>query len=318
MSKRLHYVDWLRVLAVLLLFPFHTSRVFNYGEPFYIKSVHTSMALNYFLSFVDRWQMPLLFVLAGASTYLALSKRTTGQYLIERVKRLLVPLVFGIFVIMPPQTWVGAQYNSGYTGSFWQYISSGAFLTWNIQDAGDYFGGFGIGHLWFILFLFLISILALPIVVWGRKERGNRRVQSWSRGLAKPALWLLPPLALWLSGAFPEIAGKNLLFDLLFFVLGYVVIASDSFSDAADAKQVGRRDRRHRLHRLLGRHMAVSRRPARPLFPALREQLHRNDRHVDDDRRPDGLREAVPRSSLPQLLPISPRARIPSTSSTRP
>ncbi len=233
MSKRLHYVDWLRVLAVLLLFPFHTSRVFNYGEPFYIKSVHTSMALNYFLGFVDRWQMPLLFVLAGASTYLALSKRTTRQYLGERMKRLLVPLVFGIFVIIPPQTWVGAQYNSGYTGSFWQYISSGAFLTWNVQDAGDYFGGFGIGHLWFILFLFLISVLALPLVVWGRKERGNRRVQSWSRGLAQPALWLLPPLALWLSGAFPEIGGENLLYYLLLFVLGYVVIASDFFSEAA-------------------------------------------------------------------------------------
>lgn len=238
MSKRLHYVDWLRVLAVLLLFPFHTSRVFNFGEPFYIKSQYTSQALNYFLAFVDRWQMPLLFLLAGASTYLALSKRTTGQYVTERVKRLLVPLVFGIFVIMPPQTWVGAQYNSGYTGSFWQYISSGAFLKWNIQEAGDYYGGFGIGHLWFILFLFLISLIALPIVVWGRRERGNQRVQSWSRALSKPAWWLLPPLVLWLAAGLPEIAGKNLVLDLVYFLFGYIVIASDTFSESAERYRI--------------------------------------------------------------------------------
>src|SRR5512134_1626183 len=71
MPRRLHYIDWLRVLAVLLLFPFHVSRVFNAGEPFYIKGPELSEALNLTLGFINQWHMPLLFLLAGASTYLA-------------------------------------------------------------------------------------------------------------------------------------------------------------------------------------------------------------------------------------------------------
>ena len=118
MTRRLHYIDWLRVLAVLLLFPFHTSRVFNFGEAFYVKSPYLSMAINYSLGFVDRWQMPLLFLLAGCSAYFSLAKRSPGTFARERWVRLGVPLLFGILVIMPPQTYVGARFNSGYTETF--------------------------------------------------------------------------------------------------------------------------------------------------------------------------------------------------------
>lgn len=86
-STRLHYIDWLRVLAVLLLFPFHSARAFNgypaagggvVGEPFYVKGAEVSVALGWIIAFIDRWHMPLLFLLAGASTYFALGKRTAG------------------------------------------------------------------------------------------------------------------------------------------------------------------------------------------------------------------------------------------------
>lgn len=100
-APRLHYIDWLRVLAVLLLFFFHTSRVFDAGDPFYIKSAQLSVPVGWLLGFIDRWHMPLLFFLAGASTYLSLGKRTGRQYAIERVQRLLVPLVFGIATVCP-------------------------------------------------------------------------------------------------------------------------------------------------------------------------------------------------------------------------
>ena len=62
------------------------------------------MAVNYVLDFISVWHMPLLFLLAGASTYFALRKRSNRQYVGERVLRLVVPFVFGIFVLIPPQT----------------------------------------------------------------------------------------------------------------------------------------------------------------------------------------------------------------------
>jgi glucans biosynthesis protein C len=234
MARRIHYIDWLRVLAVLLLFPFHTGRVFNAGDPFYVKAATTSVAVSYVLAFIDRWHMPLLFLLAGASTLLAMRKRTAGEYLGERAKRLLIPLGFGLLLLIPPQTFVGARFNSGYASSFVHYITSGDFLVWNIRDAGDYYGGFGVGHLWFILFLFIVSLLALPLVLWARGDRGREAVARWAKRLSRPAWWLLPPALIFVGEALPAVAGKNAFYYLVFFVLGFVTMADEGFAESAE------------------------------------------------------------------------------------
>lgn len=77
--RRLHYIDWLRAPAVLLLFPLHAGRVFNAGEDFHVKGRQVSALASRVLAFIDGWHMPLLFVLAGASTYLALGRRSRGE-----------------------------------------------------------------------------------------------------------------------------------------------------------------------------------------------------------------------------------------------
>lgn len=242
-AQRVYYVDWLRVLAVLLLFPFHTGRVYNayldstgalYADPFYVKSAELSTALGWILGFIDRWHMPLLFLLAGASTFLALRNRGVGQYLAERSKRLLIPFAIGLFLIIPPQTYIGGVFNSGYEPSFWHYMVSGDFLAWNIQDGGDYYGGFGIGHLWFVLWLFLVSVLALPLVAWVRGERGRAWAARWAQRLSRPVWWLLPPLLIWIGDGLPDLFGKNPFYYLMFFGLGIVTISDSSFSERAE------------------------------------------------------------------------------------
>jgi glucans biosynthesis protein C len=232
-TSRVYFIDWLRILAVLLLFPFHTLRVFDAQDPFYVKSSTLSMAITHLLDFISVWHMPLFFFVAGCSTYFALRKRRAGEYAWERVKRLLVPLVFGILILIPPQTWFGARFNSGYAGSFWHYLASGDFLRWNIQDSGDYFGGFGTGQLWFILFLFVISLIALPLVFWGVRGHGAGRMQAFGRRLARPMWWVLPIGILFVASIAPEIAGKNLVFYLAVFVLGYVSVCHASFMESA-------------------------------------------------------------------------------------
>ena len=232
-TSRQHYIDWLRVLAVLLLFPFHVSRVFNAGEAFYVKSAEVSVRLDYVLGFISTWHMQLLFLLAGASTYLALGRRSGGTYLTERVNRLLVPLAFGFVVLIPPQTWIGARLNSGYTASFWHYLVSGDWLVWSVRDGGDYFGGFGIGHLWFILILFLLSLVALPLFLLARTGRGRQAVQIMARGLANPAWWLVPPMFILVAENLPDPARLHPFYYLVFFLLGYVIMAHGRFIEAA-------------------------------------------------------------------------------------
>ncbi len=97
-TMRLHYIDWRRVLAVLLLFPFHVTRIFN-SEAFCVKAARLSAALDYILALISVCHMRVLFVLAGASTYCALRKRGPGRYLGERRTRLGAPFVMAVFLV---------------------------------------------------------------------------------------------------------------------------------------------------------------------------------------------------------------------------
>jgi peptidoglycan/LPS O-acetylase OafA/YrhL len=230
---RLHYIDWLRVLAVLLLFPYHVSRVFN-TEAFYVKSAALSTALDSVLAFISVWHMQLLFVLAGASTYFALRKRSARRYVGERFTRLGVPFVMGVFlVLIPVQTWYGARFNSGHEGSFSRYLVSGEFLQWNIQGGGDFFGGFGLGHLWFIVVLLLVAVFALPLLA--NRGRGDVLLRGLSRRLAHPAWWLVAALLIMLGAAVPDPTDAlEPFYYLVFFVLGYVGVRAPGFMASAE------------------------------------------------------------------------------------
>jgi peptidoglycan/LPS O-acetylase OafA/YrhL len=230
-----YFIDWLRVLAVLLLFPFHSGRVFNYGELFYAKSAIESVPLSYLLGFIDYWHMPLLFLLAGASTYFAMKKRTIGRYLGERSLRLGVPLFFGVLVLVPPQTWCGAQTNAGYTGSFLEYLTSGAaFSTENLLGRGDYYGGISPAHLWFIWFLWMISVAVVPLLAIGRSERGGAVLDRIARAWSKPLWWPLVVFLILFAEALPAIADKNIFYFAMFFTLGYLLIRGDWFVGSAE------------------------------------------------------------------------------------
>jgi glucans biosynthesis protein C len=233
-AVRLHYIDWLRVLAVLLLFPFHTLRVYNAGEPFYVKGSQLSNAVDVVVDFIGLWHMPLLMLLAGCSTYFALRKRSSQQYLGERLLRLGVPFVFGLFVLCPPQCWYGGRFNSGYSGSYWTYLVNGDFFRFDIRD---YDGGFGYCHLWFILALLVISIIVLPLFAWGRGERGGGVLRSISGHLARPVWWLLVPFAVALGYVVPNAPylgfDPSLAYYLVFFALGYLVVCDGRFMATA-------------------------------------------------------------------------------------
>lgn len=103
---RKNYIDNLRVFCILLLFPYHTGMLYNdWGEAFYIHS-ETELPLTYVMSAIYPWWMTLLFVIAGISAYYALSNRSTKEFLLERVKKLLIPLLVGVITIVPMQTYI--------------------------------------------------------------------------------------------------------------------------------------------------------------------------------------------------------------------
>ena len=104
-AVRLHYLDWLRVLATLGVFLFHASNVFNTTN-FEIKNAEGSEAIMIIDTFFYPWGMPLFFLVAGAGSWFALRRRSAGQFTRERTLRLLVPFFTGTILLGPIQLYL--------------------------------------------------------------------------------------------------------------------------------------------------------------------------------------------------------------------
>jgi glucan biosynthesis protein C len=231
-------IDWLRVLVVLMLVPFHAARIFD-EDPFYVKNDQLTVAFSYwFVRVGEAVAMKLLFLLAGAATWFALRRRSGGQYALERLKRLLIPFVVGLLVLAPPNAYFAQRAHSGYADSYLQFYprffggsSGGGFL--------DFTGGFTVAHLWFILILFIISLVAIPLSLYLKRESGGRLIGKLAGFLTRPGMICLPVLPFVvmerLIYSYPgSFVGLGLVYYLLFFVFGYIMVADARFGEAID------------------------------------------------------------------------------------
>jgi glucan biosynthesis protein C len=230
--ERVYYIDWLRVIAVLLLILFHSARIFDIWDPFYVKNAVRSSFLSYsVITILNQWQIPLLFLLAGASTWYALGIRSGRQYAAERFKRLLLPFIFGILVIVPPQAYLARFQEPGYHDTYIQFLADYFHIR---GDLSGYTGLFTPAHLWFILFLFVFALVALPLLLYLRTDGGQKRISNLATITEKPRglLWFILPLVV--AGALPDIGGKNPFVYITLFVYGFILVADGSFQVALD------------------------------------------------------------------------------------
>jgi peptidoglycan/LPS O-acetylase OafA/YrhL len=198
---RVHYLDWLRVLAVLGVFLYHAGHPFD-TTGWHVKNEDQSAALTVVMDFLGLWGLPLFFLIAGAGSVLALRWRTAAQYLRERVQRLLVPLVVGYLLLSPVQSFIEETHFGRYSGSFLPFVP--AFfgrVRDDLLEAGLSPGPLVVGwpyHLWFLAFLLWFSLLGLPLLSWLRGT-GGRRLSGWLGRLAErrgAVLLLALPMAL--------------------------------------------------------------------------------------------------------------------------
>lgn len=220
-EDRKYYIDNLRWLAILLLFPFHAAQIWSGGEysGFYIWS-HTDTVLYVFSTAVYPWYMTFLFAIAGMSCKYALQKRTSKQFVVERTKKLLIPFFFGLLVLVPVMTYTAEVYFNEYTGTYWQQY--GLFFT-KVTDLTGYRGGFTPAHLWFLLYLFLISLAALLIISLQKKCLPKCRAGSVSYFFI--ILLFIPE---WLCQYILNIGGKSLGQFMILFLFGYYILSEES------------------------------------------------------------------------------------------
>ncbi len=167
-----------------------------------------------------RLRMPLLFVIAGAGMWFALQRRTGMQLFKERSVRLLVPLVIGMFVIVPPQVFYERLFHGRVAGRL-RSVLPGANVAVPVPIRRVTSAGITCGSSCICM---STCRCCLPLMLWWRGREKQLPAGAWIAALALPLALneaLLKPL-------FPE--AHNLVNDwyvfnhyLLFTVYGYLL-----------------------------------------------------------------------------------------------
>jgi glucan biosynthesis protein C len=231
---RLHYLDWLRVLATLGVFFFHAINIFGPAK-FEINNAQRSDVIMMIQVFFFPWGMPLFFLVSGAGSWFALRRRSAGQFTRERTFRVLVPFFTGTILFGPIQLYLSWSHRSAtgiWDGSFVEFVAERLSYPFpKILGAIGY-------HMWFLGFLFFFSLLALPLFVWLKGETGRRFVSRLA-GLCERRgailLFILPLAAvrLGLQPFFPQLQDwADFFYFGAFFVLGYLLFADERFCRA--------------------------------------------------------------------------------------
>ena len=243
-SVRLHYLDWLRVLAILMVFLFHAVHVFDFGS-WQIKNAEQSEIITIILTLLSLWGMPFFFLVAGTAGWFALQRRTAGQYAAERFKRLLIPYIVGSLLFSPIQyylEWLNRTQLGLVSVSFPAFLSQEIppFNPLSLSFPGFSPRWFGVGgfHLWFVGFLFAFALITLPLFRWLKGETGQRLVSRLA-GLCEHRggllVLILPLLVIQLSlrpFVPQEHDWADFIFRMSFFVLGYLLFADERITRA--------------------------------------------------------------------------------------
>lgn len=239
--KRRYDLDWLRVMAFGLLMLFHTGMLFSTWD-WHVKNLETSEVFDQVMRFVHQWRMPLLFFISGSAVWFAMERYSTRQYFLERHKRLLLPLLFGMLVVIPPQVYHERLYHDGQYASFWDFYPT-------IFTTGAYpQGNFSWHHLWYVPYIWTYSMLTLPACLWLRSPPGRALLARFLGWMTRPWALFLAFVPSAVSDAllrphWPDDA-NNLLSDwgnfahkLTFFAAGFVLASGTGVYDVIAAQR---------------------------------------------------------------------------------
>jgi len=252
-TNRLSHLDWLRIIVVAMLIPFHSAMTFT---PFawYVNNPTSNNFLQGLVAILDKYHMELLFCIAGVATWFSFSARTWGAYLKERFMRLVIPLIFGMLVIVPPCYYFAGLYVHNrypflypfFEHNYWRwFVSDWLKIVTPVQK------GFSAGALWFLWYLVLFTFIMFPLLYFVYKKCKNCVMFRLVSFCEKPGVIFLfiIPIALvevltqwkWTIGGHGYriigwmMAGDfQVLYYLLFFIFGFIIYSNSYTQKSID------------------------------------------------------------------------------------
>ena len=232
-SRRRYELDWLRVLAILTVFVYHSSRFFDLGD-WHVKNINTFVWVEIWNVFATRWMMPLFFIISGASLFYAIAKSGGwSRFYVDKFMRLMIPVLVASVTHSALQIYLERLTRGQFSGSFFSFLPEyfkGVYL--GIGMPGNFaFHGM---HLWYLLFLFIYSLICYRLFTWlkGSGRDMLNRIMSW---LTVPGLMYVGfsvPLILmkvFIPGAVLDVGngGWGFLQYIWFLVAGFMIACSD-------------------------------------------------------------------------------------------
>ncbi len=238
-------LDWVRIGAFGLLILYHVG-MFYVSWGWHIKSAHRVTELEPLMLLLNPWRLALLFLVSGVATRFMLRKTAVGTLLRARSSRLLIPLAFGMLVIVPPQAYIQIAEALGYGGGFLNFYLQHYFAfgkafcpnpciilpTWN--------------HLWFVAYLWVYT-MALGLVVMALPGVAGW-IERWLSPLLSGVFLLIVPsllFGIFRLALFPYFPSTHALFGdwynhALFasvFLLGFLLAHAAAFWEAVERQR---------------------------------------------------------------------------------
>lgn len=237
--QRRHDIDALRALAFALVIVYHVAMYYVAGWHWHLKSPDAVEWLQWPMRALNLWRMDLVFLVSGLA-FGFLRRGQTGLRLFgQRSLRLLLPLAFGMAVVVPYQAYAQAVANGSVAPGLWEFLARyyrGGPWPREAFDGADF--GMTWNHLWYLPYLWLytsVVVALLPLL----ESAPGRRLRAAFTGLRGTALLVVPalPLALYSLTLWPRFpASHDLIHDFwlhavygTLFLYGYWIGLDEGF-----------------------------------------------------------------------------------------
>jgi len=163
-------LDYLRVLAVIVLFFFHLGMIWVPGWEFHYKQPTNWYWLQAILMLTSPWRMGALWFIAGASIYAMQQKKGLLFLVTQRNNAVLLPLLVGIYFIVPVQLFVEMSQQNATSASLLEFLEQ--FYFGDDATESQFFKGFESGiwhhidvnHLWFLRSLWRFTLVLVLVL----------------------------------------------------------------------------------------------------------------------------------------------------------
>ncbi|AXT31902.1 acyltransferase [Pseudoalteromonas tunicata] len=172
---RRYDLDWLRVLAFGLLIFYHSGMLYSQNWGFHFKSQYLSQCVENAMLLLSPWRMALIWFISGAALRFIVARLSFSHFIISRSIQILLPLLVGVWLVVPVQLYAEMSQKSGLNLGFWRFYQAFFDLSHPIfaNNQAGIWPHVDVNHLWYLRSLWqftLLLVLILPLLHFSKVQ----------------------------------------------------------------------------------------------------------------------------------------------------